>query len=79
MDWKKPIDPDLGANLDAAIEGGLIARDSAAADLAQQVICGGVESQSLKQRFIYERVVEPCLAQLAELLRAQGAITSGRD
>lgn len=74
MHRKGQFDPDLGANLNAAIAGGLIEEDSAAAGLAQQVIDDGVESLSLKQRFIFERVIEPWLSELAKLLRASQQI-----
>jgi hypothetical protein len=74
MHRKGQIDPELGANLDAAIAGGLIEQDSAAAGIAQQVIDDGVDSLSQKQRFIYERVIEPWLSELAKLLRASQQI-----
>lgn len=68
------IDPKLGANLAAAIAGGLIEQDSVAAGLAPQVIDDGVDSLSQKQRFVYERVIEPWLSELAKLLRASQQI-----
>jgi len=64
MGFNSHIDVELSEKLEEVIEAGLLDEDKTALGIAKLVVDGGLEVLSDKQRFVYDKYVQPKLCEV---------------
>jgi hypothetical protein len=64
MGWNSHIDAELSERLEEVIEGGFLDEDKTALGIAKLVKDGGLDVLSEKQRYVYDKYVEPKLYEV---------------